>query len=351
MRVLFIAGSSNPLFDRLLKELEAIKFKVQLYKTDNVSGKFRVVIWLKLLALSVRDVAKILRYDADLISIQFFSVRNYLISIMLAVFRIDYTISFWGSDYVSLSRRKYPFIEFIFKNARFISFNNRDYMFQFEKVFGDFLKTCELRFGLGLLDEIDNIMLSKSSETIAADPKKVMVGTNASPNQQHLELIEVLDSHSKQLEDFEFFFHMSYGDARNRDLVKARLRDAKFKYEIDENYYTGVDLAQLRVKTDILVQLQKNDALSGAMQETIYAGGVVVTGSWLPYDVLRDKGASWIEVDTLNELPEALFEAARFRPDIEKNREIVFAVSGWKNVVVDWACAFRSASRIKKEIV
>ncbi|WP_143752349.1 hypothetical protein [Marinobacter guineae] len=349
MRVLFIAGSSNPLFDRLLKELETIKFEVQLYKTDNISGKSRVILWLKLLSLATRDFIKILRYDVDLVSIQFFSVRNYLVSIMLAVFRVNYSISFWGSDYVSLSKRKYPFIKFILKNSKFLSFNNRDYMAECERVFSNVTKICELRFGLGLLDDIDDIVLSESSEAGVAERKKVMIGTNASPNQQHLKLIEVLDSHCELLNDFEFVFHMSYGDRRNRELVKTRLRDANFKSKVDESFYTGAELAQFRLKTDILVQLQENDALSGAMQETIYAGGVVITGSWLPYDLLRDRGISWIEVDTLNDLSDALIKAKGYRPDVNRNREIIRSVSSWKKIVIEWAEAFRSTSGIKTE--
>jgi len=58
--------------------------------------------------------------------------------------------------------------------------------------------------------------------------------------------------------------------------------------------------------TDVLVQMPVSDALSAAMTEVLYAGNLVIAGSWLPYGILRRHGINYTEVTDFSELPKTL---------------------------------------------
>ena len=63
---------------------------------------------------------------------------------------------------------------------------------------------------------------------------------------------------------------------------------------------TDDDVARLRRVTDIYINIQKMDQLSGAMLESLYSGSVVITGDWLKYQVLCDEGVFLHKVDDID---------------------------------------------------
>ena len=48
------------------------------------------------------------------------------------------------------------------------------------------------------------------------------------------------------------------------------------------------ELTNLRLNCEVFINLQDTDQLSGAMLETLCADKIVITGSWLNYDVLKN---------------------------------------------------------------
>ena len=70
------------------------------------------------------------------------------------------------------------------------------------------------------------------------------------------------------------------------------------------------------------------------------AGSVVITGNWLPYQVLRDLGVYFIGIDHLTDIGETLVTCLE-NLDQEKiqcknNPEIIYDTSSWNNTINSW---------------
>lgn len=98
----------------------------------------------------------------------------------------------------------------------------------------------------------------------------------------------------------------------------------------------GQRLADFRLDTDILIQVQKTDAMSGAMLESLYAGAKIITGAWLPYGDLRSLGVDWVEVCEIEDIKYQLPKIINKEIDIQKNREIVAGMARWSNIIPSW---------------
>ena len=68
------------------------------------------------------------------------------------------------------------------------------------------------------------------------------------------------------------------------------LNNCLIPYVVLDDYFLDDDLALLRLATDIFLHMPESDALSAALTETAYAGGVTITGDWLPYSPFKKAG-------------------------------------------------------------
>jgi len=95
-----------------------------------------------------------------------------------------------------------------------------------------------------------------------------------------------------------------------------------------------------------MIQLQKSDQLSGTMQESLFAGSIVITGSWLPYQVLQDEGVYFKSISEFSELPGKLFEIIqnlnKENQKCSRNRSIIHRFSSWEYTINDWLLAYQS---------
>jgi len=127
---------------------------------------------------------------------------------------------------------------------------------------------------------------------------KVVVGHNASPFNNHLAIIAAL-AKLPESQRLCVVIPFAYGIAPKerveyRHRVENALKDATLTYTILDKYFTGSELAMLRLSTDIYLHLPESDALSAALTEAAYAGAVVITGDWLPYSPFKRAGMQLI---------------------------------------------------------
>lgn len=132
------------------------------------------------------------------------------------------------------------------------------------------------------------------ANSIAYNKTKIVIGHNASEYNNHIQIIEALDALQHKDELF-VIVPFAYGIAQNerqayRLTIENALKKAALPGVILDNYLTGQQLALLRSVTDILIHMPESDALSAALTETAYAGGLILTGSWLPYSPFKNAG-------------------------------------------------------------
>ena len=96
-------------------------------------------------------------------------------------------------------------------------------------------------------------------------------------------------------------------------------------------------MAALRLLSDIFIQVQTTDALSGSTQEHLYAGSFTIVGDWLPYKILKESGVVFNSVRSISEIIDIIelfnSECTDFK---EKNIYAIGMLSSWQYTIKDW---------------
>ncbi|MHB9006941.1 MAG: glycosyltransferase family protein [Limisphaerales bacterium] len=170
----------------------------------------------------------------------------------------------------------------------------------------------------------------------------VVVGHNGSPANNHLPTIAALAELPVTAKAAAVWvFPMTYNDESGHTrAVESAALSAGLDFRIFTRYLDWPALAAFRCATDLLIHLPVSDALSGTVLEVLYAGGSVLTGSWLPYSPYRRAQLPLQTVDDFSELPgrlaglwprrEALrAEAEASRPRIREHFFPAATVPAW----------------------
>jgi len=96
----------------------------------------------------------------------------------------------------------------------------------------------------------------------------------------------------------------------------------------------------MRLASKIMIQLQTTDSFSSSMRESLYAGEIVITGDWLPYGTLDEKGVFMLKVSSVEEVGEKLVYALNnldsLKEKCKKNPEIIWELSSWEKNIQSW---------------
>jgi hypothetical protein len=170
--------------------------------------------------------------------------------------------------------------------------------------------------GVSLLDEIDRCGSSRDGflESWGVSPERVTIciGNNASPGNQHLEVIDRLSSlPERHRSRVTLLVPLSYRPANRayRESICVALQRGPLSYRIFDSPLSDREVAMLRCATDMLIHVPVSDAFSAAMLETLYAGGILIAGAWLPYSELRRAQISYEPISALDDLTGAVASA------------------------------------------
>ncbi|WP_335904145.1 hypothetical protein [Shewanella algae] len=203
-------------------------------------------------------------------------------------------------------------------------------------------KMKQNRFGLKGLDYINLIRSNRSNNFTSWSKHKsikkpiLVIGTNASENQNHLKIIESL---KEFYEHYHFVIPMTYGGTQDYiNKVKSAMSITNSDYEIIDTFLDDNTLAELRLCSKVLIQMQNTDALSGAMQEHIYAGSIVITAEWLNYTILDEIGIDLLKVESFKDLNHVLntISCGNYEIDFNKNSKLIYEMSSFKSVINGW---------------
>jgi hypothetical protein len=147
---------------------------------------------------------------------------------------------------------------------------------------------------------------------IPDDKKIVQLGNNASPFNNHVSIVQALKS-SPVLNELFFVIPFNYGiEAAHKEVYKKTITDALtangMQFSFIDAYLDAEWLACLRRTSQIMIHLPESDALSAASTEGMYAGTILITGSWLPYSPFQEAGLQYKTIQSVNDLAPALNE-------------------------------------------
>lgn len=256
----------------------------------------------------------------------------------------------WGSDFYRVSSKLKIFLQdIIYKNSDIIVFTNPKTKKKFQEVKKNIkADRAVARFGLPALDEIEKLSNIDShilcnNFKLPNDKIKIMVGYNSSlAHEQILIINQVCNFSEDLLNKIHLVFPLGYGDKSNRSLIEKALENNKnIRYTILDKFYDFQEVAKLRKVTDILINIQSTDQFSGSMQETLYAGGWVLTGSWLPYEKLFALEPKILTINNKIEVGEKLKiliekNVKNSQENTEKIKNYIVNESSWEKNIPIW---------------
>ena len=269
-------------------------------------------------------------------------------------------ISIWGSDFLRASNRKRHMMIRIFDRADQITIASPTVKLQFEDFYkgkyNDKITICQ--FGLQPLEYFANTNLEdldRKKKELGLNLNKIIItiGYNASRLQRHKEIIECIEKDKKlslYKDKIEFLLPCTYPkDPEYLESLSLQISESSFHYTIINDFLSDESVARLRCITNIFIQLQPTDMLSGSMLEHLAAGNIVITGKWLPYEVLDDLNINMYKIErvdkvaiTLNNVLENYSEYA----DLCKlNKKIVLDNFRWKAVINKWIKMYEKVLR------
>lgn len=202
-------------------------------------------------------------------------------------------------------------------------------------------------FGLKQIEAIHKLdgslrTVSRKLWGIEAEDYVIAIGYNGSPQQNHLFILEQLRS-VKLLKNRKctLVLQMTMGGTRNYIAeVRRKASETGCNVLVITEFVSDDMLAHLRVSVDMILQLQTTDQLSAAMLEYIYTGSVLITGSWLPYEVMKSGEVMYYSVDSISELASFLnSSSAQLELDQKSkgaNRKFVEHLCSWEHVRKQW---------------
>lgn len=154
-----------------------------------------------------------------------------------------------------------------------------------------------------------------------------------------------------------FILPMTYGGTEKyRELVRRKLESSGFRYRIYDSFIPDREISMLRKASDIMIQVQITDQLSGSMLEHLYAENIIITGNWLPYAILDESGVFMHKVLSVDEVGEELLYILNdfnlFEERCKANPEIVQSFLDLENNMKSWIdmyeeLGFEESSRVR----
>ncbi len=186
----------------------------------------------------------------------------------------------------------------------------------------------------------------------------ISVGYSGKAIHQHLNILQILiDStdFQKYRDKFTFIFPVSRSyNSSYVNQIRELLTQHKLKYKILEQQMGDFEVARLRMATDIMIQLSKFDGRSASIIECFLAGSIVISGSWLPYELFHKKGLHFYELDAIDEkLPDLLLKIGN-NIDAEldkcKDNKNKWGFDTWEKVIPGWISVYEKVLTDKSEL-
>ncbi|MCR5687794.1 MAG: hypothetical protein K6G58_07235 [Lachnospiraceae bacterium] len=334
--------------DEEMKRYDGIRGR--RYEDLGKAGK--AMYWLCMNRFLKKEYAS---YKGSVVNIQYVSVFFVMLLPFLTSTFDRIVLSFWGSDLMRQNAVILKLLSFLIAKADIVTLQTPELVKVFEQKMGNRYtgKVRIVRFGNPFLDDIDGMDDAKVRDFadkygIDTGRKVVVVGYNRTRGQQHPEVLRSLIENQTDRNKIFLVIPWTSGPCDDPEGYRKELEEIledKYDYVFLTKYLSDEELVALRKATDILIQVQITDSMSASMEETLYAKGEVITGSWLPYKDLYDLGLTMWQADSAAAVGTVLGEALdspMSSETLEKNREVIGNRYRWKDAVHDWIALYSS---------
>ncbi len=293
----------------------------------------------------------------DIIDIQGLFSDQYpqLIPILKKKKKIKVTI--WGSDFYRRSDAQRKRMTPCYTNADIIQLATPQMKSDFLKTYPQYTDKIRVNhFGLSQLEILKELIHNNNIDSSYLEiPEGKMVVTcayNAQKAQRHLQIIDAIMSMPQEIKESVYIlFPMTYGGMdcpEYKKSVESKLEQSGLAYKILSKHLSLTELMALRLKSNVVVNIQTSDAFSASLQEHIMAGNLVVVGDWLPYQILEEHGI-YIRRTSIENLSQniqwAIVHYKEKKEQLEQNWEKMYHLSSWKYRASIWANIYKEMMR------
>jgi len=258
-------------------------------------------------------------------------------------------VSFWGSDLLRRSKATLRRMRRLLTKADVITVSSRGMEERLRETCTPLTAdVVRIPFGVNGFEAIDALRASADATSCRRafgvareDDIVVVLGYNGRPEQQHaMMLAAVAKLPEKQLEKLHVILPMTYGgeEAYVRQVASA-LSGIDVRGIVLRDFLGAEEQARLCLAADVFVHAQISDALSASMQEFLYAGALVLSGSWLRYPELEEDGVTFMTYQDDDELRALLLEVGNRGErawDAPDGNRTLLRVRSWSSVAAGW---------------
>lgn len=255
-----------------------------------------------------------------------------------------------GSDFYRSGKNERDFKKNLIACADIITAETEGTIQEFKEYYREQVgnKVGFLPFGIEVLDFIkstrgQSLKELKQRYHISLNKIVVTCGHNANVAHQHADMVEALNKlpiHVK--EKIVCVFPMTYPDGREEYIssIREKLNKSGIDYVILTGFMDFQSMAQYALISDIMLHVQITDQLSSTMLEEMYAGSIVIAGSWLPYRSLHEMGIYFLDVDAISEITSILKDVVtdidQYKEKCKGNAKLVWKHSSWEELAPKW---------------
>ena len=261
-------------------------------------------------------------------------------------------ISVWGDEIFKKSDKILKKYRAYYSLANSITVSTKAMYEAFLNTYGDEYtdRISMNKFAIGEFDIIDQVKKNVQREEICKefgikDPQKkvVLVGHNGRSSQRHHELTKALKKlSSEHLSNITLLYTMTYG-VKDEEYMKTLEKDVQelgCDYVILRDFLDEIKIAKLRIISDVLLHAQLTDAFSASIQESLYAGAVVINGNWLKYTDLPNSEERLLEYENFDDLvlklQDVLENMSSYKEKFKDNQEVLRSISSKEVTTRAW---------------
>lgn len=290
----------------------------------------------------------------DIIHIHY--AENFLLrdaKYLTSTIKTKLVITLWGSDLLRANAKQANRLKRWIDKADKVTMATDEMINSFCEKYGankytnSKIKQC--KFGLQPLNWIekkwnDDLRNLRDEIGIPKDRIVVTIGHNASRLQHHEMIIDTLEKDSsllKMKDSLLFVLMMTYPqDNEYKDLIREKTCHSNYQYIIVDSFLSEEEVANYRLTSDFFIQLQPTDVLSGSMLEYLACNGIIITGSWLPYQLLKELKIRYYTIDKIEDvsttLLQLLYNYEEIKNSLKDNHSIIMNNFKWEHLIENW---------------
>lgn len=282
------------------------------------------------------------------------SMNNYIMLLFIIRVLSKYSdrviCTFYGSDLLRKTDKQLKKMEKFFSKIDVFSMATDNLIDRFKEIYGDKYnnKIRKVPFGLSNLYFLDNLDKNKDYKRIFGINKNrivISIGHNTCVEQQHISVLKEIASLSAEMKNkIAIILQLTYGNGTENYIKNVEEEANKIGCPIVvlRKYMSGDEIASMVSATDIYINSQQSDAISGAMLEYLYGGAAVINPKWIDYTELKKAGCDFIQYDSFDDIPIIIEQiiAGQISCDFQENYLAVKKISHWDVNKNKWRALF-----------